>query len=126
MLKIGIKGEEFDVVSESNCAKNVGSGRVTVFATPMMIALMEKAAALSVEPFLEKGQSSVGTEVNVSHISATPSGMKVRAESELVEIDGRKLTFKVMAFDERGLIGEGVHSRFIINTEKFQLKANEK
>ena len=94
--------------------------------TAMMIALIEKAAVLSVEPFLESGQGTVGIHVDVSHCSATPLGMKVRAETELVQIDGRRLVFRVAAYDERGLIGEGRHERFIIDYAKFQAKADAK
>lgn len=126
MLEIGIKGRQETVVQENMLSTNVGSGCVKVFATPMMIALMEKTATLSVEPYLEPGQSSVGTLVNISHLAATPLGMKVRAESELVAIDRRKLTFKVAAYDEKGLIGEGMHERFIIDIARFQNKADEK
>ena len=92
----------------------------------MMISLIEKAAVLSIEPRLEKGQSSVGTHINVSHCAATPIGMKVWAETEVIEIDRRKVCFSVKAFDERGLIGEGTHERFIIDVEKFQSKAENK
>ena len=115
MIEIGIKGHQETIVGEDNVATNVGSGKVKVFSTPMMIALIEKTATLSVEPYLEPGQSTVGTLVNVSHLAATPLGMKVHAESELVAIDRRKLTFKVAAYDEKGLIGEGMHERFIID-----------
>ena len=124
MLETGIKGRQDDVVTEDKLARNVGSGLVRVYATAMMIALTEKAAVLSVEPFLEEG--TVGTLVNMSHVSATPLGMKVWAETELVEIDRRKLTFKVAAYDERGLIGEGTHERFIIDNRRFQEKAESK
>ena len=126
MLRTGIKGRQDDVVTEDKLAKNVGSGLVRVYATAMMIALTEKAAVLSVEPFLEEGQGTVGTLVNMSHVSATPLGMKVWAETELVEIDRRQLTFKVAAYDERGLIGEGTHERFIIDNRRFQEKAESK
>jgi len=126
MLQTGIKGRQDDVVTEDKLARNVGSGLVRVYATAMMIALTEKAAVLSVEPFLEEGQGTVGTLVNMSHVSATPLGMKVWAETELVEIDRRKLTFKVAAYDERGLIGEGTHERFIIDNRRFQEKTESK
>ena len=126
MIQIGIKGHEEAVVTEDMLASNVGSGLVKVYSTAMMIALIEKAAVLSVEPYLEQGQGSVGTLVNVSHCSATPLGMKVHAETELVEIDRRKLVFKVAAYDERGLIGEGMHERFIIDNARFQAKADSK
>lgn len=126
MVEIGIKGRQETTVTAANVATKVGSGKVKVFATPMMISLMEKASVLSIEPFLEKGQSSVGTNINVSHCAATPIGMKVWAESEVIDIDRRKITFSVKAFDERGLIGEGTHERFIIDIEKFQAKAENK
>lgn len=126
MVQTGIKGYQETVVTPELLASNVGSGLVKVYATAMMIALMEKAAVLSVEPYLEEGQGTVGTHVNVSHCSATPVGMKVWTECELIEIDRRKLVFKVAAYDERGLIGEGLHERFIIDNVKFQQKANSK
>lgn len=125
-LHIGIRGLQEAVVTPELLAKNVGSGLVKVYATAMMIALIEKAAVYSVEPYLESGQGSVGTHVDVSHCSATPLGMKVRAETELVEIDRRRLVFRVAAYDERGLIGEGRHERFIIDNERFQAKADAK
>ena len=126
MIQTGIKGHEEAVVTEDMLASNVGSGLVKVYSTAMMIALIEKAAVLSVEPYLEQGQGSVGTLVNVSHCSASPLGMKVHAETELVEIDRRRLVFKVAAYDERGLIGEGMHERFIIDNARFQAKADSK
>ena len=126
MIELGIKGRQETTVTAANIATNVGSGKVMVFATPMMISLIEKAAVLSIEPYLEPGQSSVGTHINVSHSSATPLGMTVWAETEVTEIDRRKVTFSVKAYDERGLIGEGTHERFIIDIEKFQAKAESK
>ncbi len=126
MLKTGIKGHQETTVTEKMLAQNVGSGLVRVYATAMMIALIEKAAVLSVQPYLDEGQGSVGTLVNVSHVSATPLGMKVWADTELIEIDRRRLVFKVAAYDERGLIGEGMHERFIIDNAKFQAKADSK
>ena len=125
-MELGIKGRQESIVTQDKLASNVGSGLVKVYATAMMIALIEKAAVLSIEPFLDKGQGSVGTQVNVSHCYATPLGMKVYAETELIAIDRRKLTFKVAAYDERGLIGEGLHERFLIDMQKFQEKANSK
>lgn len=126
MIELGIKGHQELTVTAANVATNVGSGRVQVFATPMMIALMEKAAVLSIEPCLEEGQSSVGTHINVSHCSATPIGRKVWAESEVIAIDRRKVTFSVKAYDENGLIGEGTHERFIIDIDRFLSKAESK
>ena len=126
MLQTGIKGYQEETVVEGKLASNVGSGLVKVYATAMMIALIEKAAVLSVEPYLESGQGTVGTLVNVSHCSATPLGMKVHAETKLIEIDRRRLVFKVAAYDECGLIGEGMHERFIIDMKKFQEKTDSK
>lgn len=126
-LQLGIKGRQETVVTENNVAVNVGSGTLQVFATAMMIALMEKAAVLSIEPYLiDEGKSSVGTQVNMSHCAPSPIGMKIWAETELVEIDRRRLVFKVAAYDECGLIGEGLHERFIIDIQKFIEKAAAK
>ena len=125
-LHIGIRGRDEAVVTEDLLAQNVGSGLVRVYATAMMIALIEKAAVYSVEPFLAPGQGTVGIHVDVSHCSATPLGMRVWAETELVGIDNRKLTFRVAAYDERGLIGEGRHERFLIDYARFQAKADAK
>ena len=126
MLEPGIKGYQEETVTEDKLATNVGSGKVRVYATPRMIALIEKTAALSVENRLEAGQSSVGTLVSVSHCAATPLGMRVHAETELVEIDRRRLVFSVKAYDECGLIGEGRHERFIIDIDRFQDKTDSK
>lgn len=125
-MEIGIKGREEITVTKEVTAARIGSGLVEVFATPMMIALMENTCAQSVLPHLQASESTVGTHVNVSHCAATPVGMKVYCESELIEVERRKLTFKVAAYDERGLIGEGVHERFVIDNEKFQAKINAK
>ena len=125
-LKPGVKGRQEDLVTEDKLARNVGSGKVRVLATICMIGLMEKTCLLSVEPWLEEGQGTVGTRVDVSHCSATPLGMKFRVESELLEVDRRRLVFSVRAFDEKGLIGEGTHERFIIDNERFIEKTNSK
>ena len=125
-LKTAIKGEAKTVVSDKNTAITHGSGSISVFATPAMIALMENAALSSVQPYLPEGQTTVGTKMATSHIAATPMGMEVTAKSELVEIDGKRLTFKVEAYDAREKIGEGSHDRFIINIEKFMKKNEEK
>lgn len=126
MLSIGIKGHLEEIVTEEVTADRIGSGLVKVFATPMMIALIEKTCNESVAPQLDAGQGTVGTQINVSHCAATPVGMKVWCDSELVEIDRRRLVFKVAAYDECGLIGEGTHERFVIDSQKFQRKAEEK
>ena len=125
-MEIGIKGRVETIVNNGNTAKFVGSGALDVFATPNMIGLMEQAAQASVAPYLEEGQGTVGTKIEVSHDAATPLGMKVWAESELIEIDRRRLVFEVKAYDEAGLIGQGRHERFIIQNEKFLAKVNAK
>ena len=91
-----------------------------------MITLMERTCRLSVQPYLDAGFETVGTHVDVSHVSATPEGMKVWCNSELVEIDGRRLVFKVVARDDKGIIGEGTHERFIVNVSRFQAKTDSK
>ena len=126
MLEVGLKGHQEMTVTDQFTAKTMGSGVMDVFATPAMLALMEKTASESVAPYLEEGCGSVGTQVNISHVAATPIGMTVRCETELTEVDGRRLVFKVAAYDEAGLIGEGTHERFIVQNEKFQTKANNK
>ncbi len=126
MLEVGIKGQRETIVTKENTAAGIGSGSLEVFSTPMMILLMEESCFMSVNDILEEGFTTVGTCVNVKHLSATPLGMKVVVKSELIKVDGRALTFKVEAYDEKGLIGEGIHERFIVNNEKFQAKTDSK
>ena len=126
MIDKGIKGRREQTVTPEMSAARIGSGLVEVFATPMMVALIEQTCLESVLPQLEEGQGTVGTLVNVSHVSATPVGMRVWSESELVEVDRRRLVFKVKAYDECGLIGEGTHERFIIDNAKFMEKIKNK
>ena len=126
ILKPGLSAEKHTVVTDANTAASLGSGGIPVYATPAMIALMEGAAFSSVASLLPQGWSTVGTEINVRHLSATPEGMKVHARAELLGVDGRALSFKVEAFDEAGKIGEGSHGRFIIEIEKFLAKAKSK
>lgn len=126
MLQPGIKGHHEQTVTPAMSAARVGSGLVEVFATPMMVALIEQTCLESVLPQLEEGQGTVGTLVNVTHVSATPVGMRVWCESELTEVDRRRLVFKVTAYDEAGLIGEGTHERFIIDNAKFMEKIKNK
>ena len=125
-METGIIGQEELIVNEMNTAEALGSGSLAVFATPAMIALMEKTARLSVAPFLEDGQSTVGTLVNVKHLSASPVGMKITCRTELKEIDRRRLVFHVECSDEAGSIGEGEHERFIIDEAKFMAKTEAK
>lgn len=125
-MEIGIKGKKSIIVSKENTALKLGSGTLEVFATPAMISLIEKTAWQSIEEFLEEGQSTVGTSLRITHESASPIGMKIICETELIDIEKRKLTFKVEVFDQKGFIGRGIHERFIIDSEKFMNKANSK
>jgi excisionase family DNA binding protein len=118
-IESGLVGKSELTVEETHTASHLGSGGVEVLATPVMIALMEDAARSSVDSKLEQGQMSVGVNLNVSHLAATPVGMRVTARAELVAVEGRKLTFKVEAHDEREKIGEGTHIRAIINLDRF-------
>ena len=126
MLETGIKGHKEQIVTPEMSAARVGSGLVDVFATPMLVALVEQTCYESVFPHLEEGQGTVGTLVNISHLSATPIGKRVWCESELTEVDRRRLVFSVKAYDECGLIGEGTHERFVIDTAKFMEKLKAK
>lgn len=125
-LTPGIKGSASCVVGPEDTAKALGSGAVDVFSTPKLVALMEKAALLSVRDYLDEGMDTVGTHLDISHSAATPVGMTVRAESELIEVDRRRLVFSVKAWDETELVGEGTHERFIIDRDKFLAKCNAK
>ncbi len=125
-LKIGITAQVGKTVSEDDTAVKFGSGGVRVFATPMMVALMENAALNAVDPHLGEDSATVGLSLNVKHLAATPVGMKVTAAAELIGIEGKKLTFKVEAYDEQEKIGEGIHERYIIKLSKFLEKANQK
>jgi len=123
---IGTIGKAEVLVSNSNTAKAMGSGDLEVFATPAMIALMEKAATLAVQEYLPEGSSTVGTMINVKHIAATPAGMNVAAQATLIEVEGKRLLFTVEAFDGEDKIGEGQHERYIINVDKFMARTNGK
>ncbi len=125
-MEAGIKGKKRFMVTRDKLANEVGSGKVDVYATPMMIAAIEETAAASVESGLAGNETSVGTNISVSHIAATPEGMEVRIETELTKAEGRKLSFRVSAYDEAGLIGEGTHERVIVNKERFEQKARQK
>lgn len=126
MLEVGIQGKIEKVVTEADSAEVLKSGTLQVFATPAMIALIEEAAWKSVAEELEEGCATVGTSLNVRHLAATPVGMKVTCQTLLTEVDGRRLVFSVEVEDETGKVGEGIHERFIIRSEKFQSKANAK
>lgn len=123
-LSPGLTGEAETVVVHENTAAAVGAGGVEVFGTPMMIALMENAAWKAVAEHLDPGYVTVGTVVNIRHLAATPLGQKVRASAELTEVDGRRLVFRVTAYDEKQKIGEGQHERFIVHLERFLDKMN--
>ena len=125
-IEIGIKGFAETVVEKEDTAQVVGSGDLLVYATPCMVALMEGAACESIAPYLSQGESSVGISMNVSHTSATPVGMEVRAESEVTAVDGRKVSFHIVAFDEAGEIGRATHERFIIKADRFLEKTYDK
>lgn len=125
-MELGLKNKAEITVAEKDTAVTHGSGTLEVFATPAMVALMENTAMNSVAPYLKEGEATVGTLLNIKHLSADPVGCTVTCESELVEVEGRRLVFKVTARDNKGVIGEGTHERFIINTEKFMSKANSK
>ncbi|HSH53036.1 MAG TPA: thioesterase family protein [Bacteroidales bacterium] len=118
-LKPGISFTATQVVVYEDTAAKYGSGLVEVLATPAMIALMENAALKAVYNYLPEGYNTVGFEVNVRHLKPTPIGMKVECTATLKEVDDKKLIFHVVANDEEGKIGEGTHTRFIINTKKF-------
>lgn len=123
-LKVGLKHKEEKTVTMADTAKVFGSGAAEVFATPMMIGLMEGASMNCVKSYLPEGFSTVGISVNIKHLSATAVGKKVWAEAELIEVDRKRLVFKVDAYDEDKKIGEGTHERFIIDEEKFMSKLN--
>ena len=126
LIEVGMKGRAETVVTQDNTAQAVGSGLVPVFATPYMIALMENAAVNAVQARLAPDEGTVGTRLNVTHDAATPIGMKVWAEAEVIAVEGRKITFAVAAYDEAEKIGGGSHERFIIKTEQFLVKAQGK
>ena len=122
-ITVGLKGRAEALVTQANTAEAACSGALPVFGTPFLCALMEEAAWKSIAPHLEAGQSTVGTRLDISHDSATPVGMKVWAESEVTQVDGRRIELKVAAYDEKGPIGQGTHQRFIVQDEKFLARA---
>ena len=125
-ITVGMKGEVGTLAEREDTAKEVGSGSLLVYATPCMVALMEGAACEAIQEALSDNQTSVGTELNIQHISATPVGLEVRAEAEVTAVEGKVITFQVKAFDEAGEIGNGIHKRVIVNTQKFLEKAYDK
>ncbi|MDR0383678.1 MAG: thioesterase family protein [Spirochaetaceae bacterium] len=125
-LKAGLRGEAREVVNKQNTASVYGSGALDVYSTPAMIALMEKASVLAAAPFLPPGCSTVGTSLNIRHTASSPIGANILAEAVLTGVDGRKLSFETRARDDKELIGEGLHERFIIDNKKFMEKTEGK
>jgi fluoroacetyl-CoA thioesterase len=123
-IAVGMKGEFSLTVSDENTAESMGSGSLAVFATPAMLAAMEAAACNALG--LEGGQTSVGTAVDISHVSATPRGMKVVATAEVTAVNGRAVEFSISAHDEKGLIGQGTHSRVLVDAGRFMKRAHDK
>ncbi|MBQ6622880.1 MAG: thioesterase family protein [Mogibacterium sp.] len=126
MLEIGMTGKKSLIVDYERTAARYGSGALEVYATPAMVALMEGTCQALVQPHLDEGKGTVGTEISVRHLAATPVGMQVTCEAELTEIDRRRLTFTVKVYDEKELVGEGKHERFIIDNEKFFSRVQSK
>ncbi len=126
MLQTGIRGTGETLVTEERTAKAIGSGELPVYATPALIALVEETAWKSVAGLLEPGQGTVGTRVDLVHTAATPLGKRVRCETELTEIDRRRLVFSAVVFDEAGKIAEGKHERFIVDSERFLARAESR
>lgn len=122
MLKEGLKHQSMMSITAGNTAEFIGSGDMAVLATPAMVALMENAAMLAVAPELEVGQTTVGTAISTSHVRASKVGASIYAVAELTEVDGRKLSFKIAAYEGDNLIGEGEHTRFIVDRERFLSK----
>jgi fluoroacetyl-CoA thioesterase len=125
-LTLGLVGESNAIVTEQLTAASHGSGLVPAFATPAMIALMENASVAAIQKHLNAGQTSVGVEVNVKHLAATPVGMRVRARSEVIAVDGRRVSFKVEAWDDKEKIGEGTHARVIVDDARFKERISQK
>ena len=118
-ITVGMKGEATTVVEREDTAAAIGSGLLLVYATPCMVALMEGAACEAIASALSEEKSSVGTALNIAHISATPVGLEVRAEAVVTKVEGNTIYFDVTAYDEKGKIGEGTHKRAVITTQRF-------
>ena len=125
-ITVGMKAEVSTLVEREDTAKEVGSGDLLVYATPCMVALMEGAACEAIAEALSESQTTVGTMLNIEHISATPVGLDVRAEAEVTAVEGKVITFAVRAYDEAGAIGSGIHKRVIVNSQRFLDKAYAK
>jgi fluoroacetyl-CoA thioesterase len=122
IIPVGIKGEQQEIVREENTAKKYGSGMVEVFATPAMIALMEMTAMKSIADFVPDGYTTVGTEVNIKHLHPSPIGRKLRCESIVKEVSGRKIIFEVSVWEDEMLVGHGLHTRFVVDSIVFMAK----
>ena len=118
-IVVGTKAEVATLVETADTALEVGSGSLRVYATPCMAVLMEGAACEALEGFLSEDQTTVGIELNLKHVAATPVGMEVRAEAEVTAVEGKIITFAITAYDEAGKIGEAEHKRAIVNSQKF-------
>jgi len=118
-IAVGMKGQAVNLVEREDTAFEVGSGSLLVYATPCMVALMEGAACEAIAEALPEGKTSVGIELNISHLAATPVGLEVQATAEVTAIEGNIITFRLEAFDEKGKIGEGSHKRAIVTTQRF-------
>ncbi|HHY11199.1 MAG TPA: thioesterase family protein [Firmicutes bacterium] len=125
-VPIGAKGSKSVKVTEDTLASFAGSGAVDVFSTPNLVLLMEEACVEAIQDYLEDGETTVGTLVNISHLAATPPGLRVTATGILTHVEGRKLVFEVAAFDDVEKVGEGTHERFLVNQEKFTAKSLRK
>lgn len=125
-ITVGMKGEVSTLVEREDTAREVGSGDLLVYATPCMVALMEGAACEALAQALTDTQTTVGTALNIEHLSATPVGLEVRAEAEVTQVNGKVITFAVRAFDEAGEIGRGTHTRVLVNSQKFLEKTYNK
>ncbi|OGA51905.1 MAG: thioesterase [Betaproteobacteria bacterium RIFCSPLOWO2_12_FULL_62_58] len=125
-LKSGLKGATEIIVGTRDTAPHIGSGKIRVLATPVLVSLMEEAALNAVERLLPEGHQTVGIRLDISHTAATPVGMRVIARAELIKVDGRQLTFRVSAEDEKELIGEGMHERIIVNVARFDKRTQDK
>ena len=125
-ITVGMKGEVSTVVEREDTALEVGSGSLLVYATPCMVALMEGAACEAIAEAMDESKTTVGTELNIQHVSATPVGLEVRAEAEVTAVDGKVITFEIHAYDEAGEIGKGTHKRVIVPVQKFLDKAYSK
>ena len=126
VIEIGMKGTVSTLVEREDTAREVGSGDLLVYSTPCMAALMEGAACEAIAAGLSDTETSVGTELNIAHNSATPVGMEVRAEAEVTGVEGKKIIFTITAYDEAGVIGTCTHSRVVVNAQKFLEKVYDK